>query len=104
MIMVLYKHTVKIFLGNYKSITFGGGAMRQFIGKIVKHDVVNGFGVTVLPAGIVLREEHVELLEKHSVDFITVERDVIEHAPPQAKTPRAAVSQVVERAKALYES
>ncbi|WP_219833962.1 HD-GYP domain-containing protein [Paenibacillus sp. R14(2021)] len=78
--------------------------MRQFIGKIVKHDVVNAFGVTVLPAGIVLREEHVELLEKHNVDFISIERDIIEHTPPQAKTPRAAVSQVVERAKALYES
>lgn len=80
--------------------------MRQFIGKTLKHDVVNQFGVTVLPARIVLLEEHLALLEKHKIDNVSIFFDVMppEVKPAGSQAARAAVGQVMNRAKAMYES
>ncbi|REE68698.1 HD-GYP domain-containing protein (c-di-GMP phosphodiesterase class II) [Paenibacillus taihuensis] len=81
--------------------------MRQFIGKTLKHDVVNQFGVTVLPARIVLLEEHLALLEKHKIDNVSIFFDVMpppEQKATSAQAARAAVGQVMKRAKAMYET
>ncbi|SEO61503.1 HD-GYP domain-containing protein [Paenibacillus sp. OV219] len=80
--------------------------MRQFIGKTLKHDVVNHFGVTILPARSVLQEEHLALLEKHNIDNVSILFDLVEPERNSAKseTAREAVGQVMNRAKAMYES
>ncbi|AZN43416.1 HD-GYP domain-containing protein [Paenibacillus albus] len=80
--------------------------MRQFIGKTLKNDVVNHFGVTILPAGSVLQEEHLTLLEKHNIDYVSILFDLVEIEQSSAKseTAREAVGQVMKRAKAMYES
>ncbi|NBD24445.1 HD-GYP domain-containing protein [Paenibacillus glycinis] len=76
--------------------------MRHYLGKIAKHDMVNAFGVTVLPAGTLLREEHLILLEKHGIDNLSMFFEAARSEPAPAKSPREAVGGIVERAKALY--
>ncbi|SFJ43303.1 HDIG domain-containing protein [Paenibacillus sp. UNC496MF] len=73
--------------------------MRHYLGKIAKHDLVNAFGVTVLPAGVRLREEHLALLERHGIEDVSVVHDPAEPATP----PREAVGAAVARAKSLFE-
>ncbi|QHW33000.1 HD-GYP domain-containing protein [Paenibacillus rhizovicinus] len=80
--------------------------MRQYLGKITKHDVVNTFGVTILPAGITLQEEHLILLEKHGIDDVSVFLDVVlsNPNPNRVETPRQAVEKLTERARSMYAS
>ena len=52
--------------------------MRKFLGKMLKNDVVNAFGVTVLPARTVLQEEHLVMLENHKIDDLSVFLDIVE--------------------------
>ncbi|WP_308636318.1 HD-GYP domain-containing protein [Paenibacillus silvisoli] len=81
--------------------------MRNYLGKTLKKDVVNAFGVTVLPANIVLQEEHLLLLEKHRIEEISVVLELVEPPPVQAKPsmpPRSVVNQVMVQATAIYDS
>lgn len=80
--------------------------MRQYLGKIIKQDLVNSFGVTVLPAGTLLLEPHLALLENHGIDNIAVQLEQMEFAPgkgaKKAQSPRVKVGKAVKRAKELF--
>ncbi|MBM7565118.1 HD-GYP domain-containing protein [Paenibacillus sacheonensis] len=78
--------------------------MRQYLGKITKNDMVNAFGVTVLPAGILLREEHLALLERHGIEHVTVNLDHVRPASGAAEPPHEALGKMREQAKSLYAS
>ncbi|BBH24512.1 hypothetical protein Back11_58570 [Paenibacillus baekrokdamisoli] len=79
--------------------------MRQYLGKRLRNDVVNAFGVTVLPARTVLLEEHLIVLENHKIDSISVILDVVvEEKEQKSTTPRGLVNQVVTQAKLLYDT
>ncbi len=79
--------------------------MRKFLGKMLKNDVVNAFGVTVLPARTVLQEEHLVMLENHKIDDLSVFLDIVEiKGKKENLTPHAAVEDVVAKVKMLYNS
>jgi HD-GYP domain-containing protein (c-di-GMP phosphodiesterase class II) len=79
--------------------------MRKFLGKMLKNDVVNAFGVTVLPARTVLQEEHLVMLENHKIDDLSVFLDIVEiKGKKESITPHAAVEDVVAKVKMLYNS
>ena len=79
--------------------------MRKFLGKMLKNDVVNAFGVTVLPARTVLQEEHLVMLENHKIDDLSVFLDIVEiKEKKENRTPHAAVEDVVAKVKMLYNS
>ncbi|QHT63036.1 HD-GYP domain-containing protein [Paenibacillus lycopersici] len=78
--------------------------MRQYLGKVTKHDVENAFGVTILPAGILLREEHLVLLEKHRIDSLfVIDADQSAAGTPADQT-REAVGKLKERSRAFYDA
>lgn len=79
--------------------------MRKFLGKMLKNDVVNTFGVTVLPARTVLLEEHIVVLENHRIDTLTVFLDIVEEQEKkEIMSPHAAVKDVVVQTKKLFDS
>ncbi|SDX60463.1 HD-GYP domain-containing protein [Paenibacillus sp. CF384] len=79
--------------------------MRNYLGKTLKKEVVNAFGVTVLPANIVLEEEHLVLLEKHKIENVSIIFDVVEaEKTGKPSSPHSAVTQVTSRAKEMYDS
>ncbi|MFC5652980.1 HD-GYP domain-containing protein [Paenibacillus solisilvae] len=79
--------------------------MRQFLGKTLKNDVMNAFGVTVLPAGTVLQAEHLLVLENHKIDNVSVFLEIAEmKEKKESTTPHAVVKGVVANAKKLYHS
>lgn len=44
--------------------------MDSYLGRKIKNDLINSYGVTVVPAGSVLNHEYIELLKKHKIDAI----------------------------------
>lgn len=42
--------------------------MDELLGKIIKHDIVNAYGVTIIPARTKLHTDHLLLIDKHGID------------------------------------
>ncbi|MDF2671698.1 MAG: family phosphohydrolase, partial [Paenibacillus sp.] len=74
--------------------------MEHLLGKIVKNDVVNSYGVTIVPAKSIINDEFMKLLLNHkiSVDSIILAQDV-----PESIKPTASVHQAVNRTRQLFE-
>lgn len=79
--------------------------MRKFLGNMLKNDVVNTFGVTVLPAGTVILEEHLVVLENHRIDTLSVFPDIVEEIKKkEIMSPHTAVKDVVAQSRKLFDS
>jgi HD-GYP domain-containing protein (c-di-GMP phosphodiesterase class II) len=71
------------------------------LGKIVKHDVVNAYGAVLIAAGSVIEEDHLTLLQNHSIDLDTIGFISSEAEPPPCEQ---VVSQTVSKSRELFES
>lgn len=76
--------------------------MDNYLGRKIKNDLINSYGVTVVPAGSVLNHEHIQLLKKHKIDFMDILFVYEEgfEAVPCSET----VHQVVNVSKELFNS
>src|SRR5690349_21077646 len=75
--------------------------MDSYLGRTIKHDLINTYGVTVIPAGSVLNTEHLELIRKQRIstlDLVFIDSDQ-EMPSCLEKTHR-----VVEVSKDLFNS
>ncbi|WP_151737370.1 HD-GYP domain-containing protein ['Paenibacillus yunnanensis' Narsing Rao et al. 2020] len=75
--------------------------MDRYLGKIIKNDLNNAYGVTVIPAGSVLNEEHLELIRKQRINVL----DIV-FAGSEEREPGCGekVDRTVGLAKELFES
>lgn len=74
-------------------------AMESCLGRKVKHDVVNARGLTLIPAGSLLNEEHLALLANHDVDPSS-----IHFATEEEESCEAAFRQATDASKELFDS
>jgi len=78
--------------------------MNQLIGQILTQDVVNAYGVTIVPAGTRITSDIVELLLNHKIDPTSVRTE-----PARSETDRTAescgamVRESVAASKPLFE-
>lgn len=74
--------------------------MDNLIGKKLKSDVINTYGVTIIPAHTVINSDSIRLLLSHKIDinslFLTAEVEI--------NDPYPLVQQVVAKSKLLFES
>lgn len=79
--------------------------MEQLIGKQIKHDVLNVYGVTIVPANSIITRETLQLMSNHRVDINTV---VLLTEQKDATRTRLQthelVGQTVALSKELFES
>lgn len=73
--------------------------MLRFVGKKVRDDVTNQFGVTLIPAGSLLDIEMIELLDNHRIDLFN-----LKFLNPNPNLAINFVDQAVLRSKELFES
>ncbi|MBD0380410.1 HD-GYP domain-containing protein [Paenibacillus sedimenti] len=76
--------------------------MKRFLGRRVKQDVVNSYGLVLLPAQSVIGSEELELLQMHRIDLFTIIFDVA--AEPAKVSSETQMQQVVQNTKALFHS
>ncbi|MEK5490792.1 HD-GYP domain-containing protein [Paenibacillus sp. FSL R7-0297] len=75
--------------------------MDNYLGRTIKNDLINAYGVTVIPAKSKLNVEHLELIRKQRIDVIDIIfMDEAEQAPPYQQM----VNSVVDSSKELFES
>ncbi|MEK4326102.1 HD-GYP domain-containing protein [Paenibacillus sp. FSL R7-0312] len=75
--------------------------MDNYLGRTIKNDLINAYGVTVIPAKSKLNVEHLELIRKQRIDVIDIIfTDEAEQAPPYQQM----VNSVVNSSKELFES
>lgn len=75
--------------------------MDNDLGRTIKNDLINAYGVTVIPAGSRLNAEHLELIRKQKIDrFDILFADEADQAPPYQKM----VNSTVDLSKELFES
>jgi putative nucleotidyltransferase with HDIG domain len=75
--------------------------MDNYLGRTIKNDLINAYGVTVIPAKSKLNAEHLELIRKQRIDVIDIIfTDEAEQAPPYQQM----VNSVVHSSKELFES
>lgn len=63
--------------------------MDRYLGKKVKNDIANSYGMILIPAGTLLLDLHVELLKNHNVDPLSIilvseVEDVYKHSVDRA--------------------
>ncbi|WP_139996230.1 HD-GYP domain-containing protein [Paenibacillus paridis] len=79
--------------------------MEQLIGKRMKHDILNAYGVTIVPADSVLTRESVNILINHRIDLYSL--SLAEDQKPVAENSiqlGELVQQTVTISKELFES
>lgn len=79
--------------------------MEQLIGKRMKHDILNAYGVTIVPADSVLTRESVNILINHRIDLYSL--TLAEDQKPVAENSiqlGELVQQTVTISKELFES
>jgi HD-GYP domain-containing protein (c-di-GMP phosphodiesterase class II) len=79
--------------------------MEQLIGKRMKHDILNAYGVTIVPADSVLTRESVNILINHRIDLYSL--SLAEDQKPVAENSiqlGELVQQTVTITKELFES
>ncbi|MEK5029933.1 HD-GYP domain-containing protein [Paenibacillus sp. FSL R7-0302] len=75
--------------------------MDNDLGRTIKNDLINAYGVTVIPAGSRLNAEHLELIRKQKIDrFDILFADEADQAPSYQKM----VNSTVDLSKELFES
>jgi HD-GYP domain-containing protein (c-di-GMP phosphodiesterase class II) len=79
--------------------------MEQLIGKRTKHDILNAYGVTVVPAEAVLTPESLQILINHRIDINSI-MFASDRKPVQVKSIQIGelVQQTVTVSKELFES
>ncbi|WP_027092213.1 HD-GYP domain-containing protein [Cohnella thermotolerans] len=78
--------------------------MEQYLGRKVKEDIVNAYGVTIVPAHSTIDREVLELIVKHRVNEQSIVLETDEEKPePQAADDRR-IAQCVRHLKELYEN
>lgn len=75
--------------------------MDSYLGRILKNDLINAYGVTVIPARSVLNAEHLELIRKQRINTLDI---VFTDEQPQTPACREMVNGVVEVSKDLFNS
>ncbi|WP_141504490.1 HD-GYP domain-containing protein [Paenibacillus luteus] len=79
--------------------------MEQLIGKRMKHDILNAYGVTIVPADSVLTRESLNILINHRIDLYSL--SLAEDQKPVAENSiqlGELVQQTVTISKELFES
>lgn len=75
--------------------------MDNYLGRTIKNDLINAYGVTVIPANSKLNAEHLELIRKQRIDAMDIIfTDEAEQAPPYQQM----VNSVVDSSKEMLES
>jgi HD-GYP domain-containing protein (c-di-GMP phosphodiesterase class II) len=75
--------------------------MEKYLGRTIKNDLINAYGVTVIPARSKLNAEHLELIRKQKINtFDIIFMDDAEAAPSYQQL----VHNVVDTSKDLFES
>ncbi|WP_405104460.1 HD-GYP domain-containing protein [Paenibacillus sp. FSL K6-1217] len=75
--------------------------MDKDLGRTIKNDLINAYGVTVIPAGSRLNAEHLELIRKQKIDrYDILFADEADRAPSYQKM----VNSTVDLSKELFES
>ncbi|WP_054028269.1 HD-GYP domain-containing protein [Bacillus sp. FJAT-28004] len=79
--------------------------MEQLIGKKMKHDILNTYGVTIVPADAVLTRESIQILINHRIDLSSIALES-ELKPVQQTSIQIGelVQQTVNVSKELFES
>lgn len=79
--------------------------MEQLIGKRTKHDILNAYGVTIVPAEAVLTPESLQILINHRIDINSIVF-ASDRKPVQEKSIQIGelVQQTVTVSKELFES
>jgi len=79
--------------------------MEQLIGKKMKHDILNAYGVTIVPADSVLTRESLQILINHRIDLSSI-AFTSELKPIQQSNIQIGelVQQTVNISKELFES
>lgn len=79
--------------------------MEQLIGKKMKYDILNAYGVTIVPADSVLTSESIQILINHRIDLSSIAL-AYEHKPIQQSSIQIGelVQQTVNISKELFES
>ncbi|MGG1635085.1 phosphohydrolase [Paenibacillus sp. FSL A5-0031] len=79
--------------------------MEQLIGKKMKYDILNAYGVTIVPADSVLTRESIQILINHRIDLSSIAL-AYEDKPIQQSSIQIGelVQQTVNISKELFES
>ncbi|WP_019908350.1 HD-GYP domain-containing protein [Paenibacillus sp. HW567] len=75
--------------------------MERYLGRKVKNDLINSYGVTVIPANSILNEEHLELIRKQKIDILDI---IFINEDGQGPSCRELVYNAVSLSKELFES
>lgn len=77
--------------------------MNHLLGQVLTQDVVNAYGVTIVPANTTINLEVVELLINHKIDLLSVYTSAVAPAKPPQKSCAQLVSDSVSASKLLFE-
>ncbi|MBC8080684.1 MAG: HD-GYP domain-containing protein [Gorillibacterium sp.] len=77
--------------------------MEELIGKMLKNDIINAYGVTILPALSVINEDSLKLLNNHKIDMDSISfiRTIRQKEAAESK---ALVQKTIATSKGIFES
>ncbi|WP_438349040.1 HD-GYP domain-containing protein [Paenibacillus sp. FA6] len=78
--------------------------MKDFIGKKVELDVINKYGVTIVPAQTILNHEAIKLLISHGMDINDINTAIPNSAVNVIVPSSQIIKQTVSKSKELFES
>ncbi|WNS42925.1 HD-GYP domain-containing protein [Paenibacillus sp. MMS20-IR301] len=76
--------------------------MDKYLGRTIKNDLINAYGVTVIPAMSILNTGHLELIQKQRIDIFDI--IFVEQEQEQAPPYQQAVDSIVDTSRDLFES
>ncbi|NRF95562.1 HD-GYP domain-containing protein [Paenibacillus frigoriresistens] len=76
--------------------------MDGYLGKKVKYDVINSYGVTLVPAQTILGHEHIKLLVKHDIDTYSIV--ILKEIEEEKTSCSQCVQQAVDLSRELIDS
>lgn len=77
--------------------------MKDLIGKKVEHDIINKYGVTIVPAQTILNHEAIKLLISHGMDLNDA-KAIPKSGVNVIVEPSQTMEQAVSKSKELFES
>lgn len=75
--------------------------MKRLLGKKLKYDVINNFGLTIVPAQSIINEEHIDLMNKHHIDVDSVAIEIVKQA---LDLTSISLQRTIDRSKELFQS
>jgi len=80
--------------------------MDSCVGKKVKNDITNSYGMTLIPAGTTMTDLHMELLTKHNVDPLSIilvseVEDAYKHSVDQAVQTSEELFQMIGKSQKI---